>query len=93
MAVLQGFHRFHRAWEPMIVGLIDRPDLLAPRARLGAIERDLAALGAAPADGPAPDLTALVGAAEGWGSLYVMEGSTLGGLVIAKALQERAVGA
>jgi heme oxygenase len=88
VAALQGFHRFHAAWEPKVAALIDRPDLLAARTRLALIEADLAALDAAPADGPAPDLDALRGAAEGWGSLYVMEGSTLGGLVIAKALRD-----
>jgi heme oxygenase len=85
---LQGFHRFHAAWEPKVAVLIGRPDLLAPRARLALIERDLAALGAAPVDGATPDLDALQSAAEGWGSLYVMEGSTLGGMVIAKALRD-----
>ncbi|MBS0298043.1 MAG: biliverdin-producing heme oxygenase [Proteobacteria bacterium] len=83
---LVGFHAFHRAWEPLVERLTGEAAFLAPRRRLALLEADLAALGAEPAraSDPIPFLTTR---AEAWGSLYVMEGSALGGLVISKVLQ------
>jgi heme oxygenase len=88
--VLIRFESFHRAWEPRIETLIDWSAFLVPRRRLALLQADLAALGAAPECGPGPDLSWLVGAPAAWGSLYVLEGSTLGGQIITKALSTQA---
>lgn len=83
--VLERFHGFHRTWEPQVAMLLRDEALLQPRRRGHLLQADLAALGAS-ADGvaglplcPAPPLRDAAGAL---GSLYVMEGSTLGGQVI-----------
>jgi heme oxygenase len=84
-AILRGFASFHRAWEPRVSDLIADPGFFDPRRRLALLEADLGHLAGPPA-GKAPDLAFLEGADEAWGSIYVVEGSTLGSLVIAKAL-------
>ena len=86
LRILVRFESFHRAWEPWIEALIGRSEFLAPRRRVALLRADLAALGAAPECSPGPDLSWLIGASTAWGSLYVLEGSTLGGQVITKAL-------
>ena len=80
---LAGFHAFHRAWEP-------RMALTGPRRRLTLIVQDLETLGvtAGPREPFAVDFLADRSCA--WGSLYVMEGSTLGGQMISKALRREA---
>jgi heme oxygenase len=90
--VLQGFLAFHRAWRPRMAALIDDPTLLAPRAKAALIEQDLQALGAAEGVGRDArlDLGFLTTPSAAWGSLYVLEGSTLGGQVISKALRRTA---
>jgi len=47
-------------------------------------------MGVAPNRGPAPNLSWLDGSGAAWGSLYVLEGSTLGGQVIEAALAAQA---
>ena len=84
---LAGFHAFHLAWEPRVAGLVKDPALFDPRRRLARLERDLAQLGAPVAVRGPPALDFLVDRASAWGSLYVMEGSTLGGQMISKALR------
>lgn len=88
--VLRGFHAFHSVWEPRVAGLIDDEPLLAPRRRLALLQRDLLALGAEPGAPVDFDLGFLRDESAAWGSLYVLEGSTLGGQVIAKALRRGA---
>ena len=88
--VLQGFLAFHRAWSLRMAVLVDDPELVAPRVKAPLIERDLQALGAAEAPAASPDLSFLTTRSAAWGSLYVMEGSTLGGQVISKALRRTA---
>lgn len=83
--VLAGFHGFHRAWEPAIARRL--PAALVPRPRLPLIEQDLRALGWGDAELGAIALcapaAALADSADSaLGSLYVLEGSTLGGRVI-----------
>ncbi|WKB53509.1 biliverdin-producing heme oxygenase [Eleftheria terrae] len=95
LALLQGFFGFHRAWEPALAAAIDAPDFLQPRRRLALLRHDLAALGSAPADIEAlPDCAAARTlcntTAAAWGSLYVLEGSTLGGQLITRQLQAAA---
>ena len=88
--VLGGFLAFHRVWEPKMSALIKPQALVTPRLRIALIERDLQALGARDWDsqGPSFDLGFLQSPSAAWGSLYVMEGSTLGGRVISKALRD-----
>lgn len=85
---LQGFHAFHRAWEPRAAAAVGDPDFLEPRRRTAILRRDLKALGAEPLALPAPDLagTGVDDPVAVWGGIYVVEGSTLGGKLIARAL-------
>ena len=89
--LLIGFYGFHRAWEPALARRL--PAAFIPGPRVPLIEQDLGVLGLgddtigaiprcaqATALGDHPD-TAL-------GSVYVLEGSTLGGRVIARHLGE-----
>ena len=84
---LAGFHAFHLVWEPQVAGLVDDRALFDPRRRLALLERDLERLGAPVATRAPPALDFLVDRASAWGSLYVMEGASLGGKVISKALR------
>lgn len=87
--LLERFHGFHAVWEPAIAPWFE-PAFLAPRRRTGLLEADLAALGRPVATAPPPScaVAAELGqsAERALGSLYVMEGSTLGGQVIARHL-------
>lgn len=91
VTLLQRFHAFHRAWEPALANRLQDPAFTAPRRRLALIEHDLRrlgvpskAIGREPDCSEAADLCATFDGA--LGSLYVMEGSTLGGRVIARRL-------
>ena len=88
--ILQGFHAFLAAWEPLVESRL--ADALRPwfvRGRRGRhAAQDLRALGSAvprPAELSLalPDESALLG------SMYVIEGSALGAQVIAPMLRER----
>ncbi len=87
VAALQGFLAFHRVWEPRVEALVGDPAFMAPRRKLDLLGADLEALDAA-ASPIAVDIAYLAGPSQAWGSLYVMEGSALGGQVISKALRE-----
>jgi len=85
--LLDRFHAFHRVWEPAVAARLD-PALLAGRAKLDLLESDLRRLGRAPSRAACPldpGLTRTPAAA--LGSLYVLEGATLGGQVIGRALR------
>lgn len=87
--VLTGFHGFHRAWEPALAATLPPP--LQPLSRLPLIEDDLRRLGldaAALHEAPACTEAAFIegDADAALGSLYVLEGSTLGGRVISRAV-------
>ncbi len=92
--VLRRFYGFWRGWEPQVAHLLRDEALSGPRRRVHLLAADLAALGVS---GPALDalpscpLTILRDGAEALGSLYVMEGSTLGGRVIQRNV-ERCLG-
>ncbi|HEY8614589.1 biliverdin-producing heme oxygenase [Phenylobacterium sp.] len=95
LAVLERFHGFHAVWEGAIRRRSAHAAFHAGRGRLPHLRRDLAALGrthseiaALPACHSAEDLLACEAAAVG--SIYVLEGSTLGGQVISRALQGEA---
>lgn len=90
--LLERFWGFHAAWEPALARALGDDAFLAPRGKLALLQRDLVALGRTadqierlPLCLEAARLTADHGSA--LGSLYVMEGSTLGGQVISRALQ------
>jgi heme oxygenase (biliverdin-IX-beta and delta-forming) len=88
--LLARLYGFWIGWEPQISGLLQDAAMLAPRRRLHLVAADLAALGV-PDDElaalPRCPLTPLHDAAEALGSLYVMEGSTLGGRLIQAHIQ------
>lgn len=86
---LIGFHGFHCVWEPAVAPLL--PPGVAPRPRRPLIEDDLRRLGLSREciDAIVPCLPAAALGADpetALGSLYVLEGSTLGGRVIAREL-------
>jgi heme oxygenase len=90
--LMERFYGFHAVWEPAIAAS-PAAGFAADRGRLGSLRADLAALGvgdagvaALPLCRPAAALAAT--AAGAIGSLYVMEGSTLGGQVISRALRD-----
>jgi heme oxygenase len=83
-AVLTRFHWFLRAWEPAVARLLADDGFFEPRRKLGLLEQDLESLQLQPLEGPCHDLPMLGTRAEALGSLYVLEGSTLGGQVIAR---------
>lgn len=87
---LERMHGFFRVWEPWVAASPIEAGLFAPRRKLGLIEADLhrlglTDLGSLPAYpipfGPATSESVM-------GSFYVIEGSTLGGLVIRKWLKD-----
>ncbi len=83
--VLRAFEAFLRAWEPAVgARLSGMNPWLAARSRLPMIRQDMRVLGIAPFAGACcpriPD------AAAAWGSLYVIEGSALGGQVVSHSL-------
>ena len=89
--VLQGFGAFLHGWEPAVARALPRPLLpwFARGRRAFLIDRDLAVLGL-PMTGPGLAVVpALADRAEALGSLYVMEGSALGGQLIAASLRHR----
>jgi heme oxygenase len=87
--ILTRFYGFWCSWEPLVERLVNDLAFTFPRQRLHMLARDLAALGfsqamldALPICPPLP----LQDAAAALGSLYVMEGSTLGGRIIEQHL-------
>ncbi|MFH5925586.1 biliverdin-producing heme oxygenase [Roseomonas xinghualingensis] len=84
--LLARFHGFWSGWEPRMAAVVGDEDFLAPRRRLHLLREDLRALGAATDGLPVCEGPAIRDRGEAFGSLYVMEGSTLGGRVIVKRL-------
>jgi heme oxygenase len=84
--LLDRFHSFHRAWEPAIADRLE-PAILAGRGKLALLEADLRQLGRAPSDVACPAATLARTRPAALGSLYVLEGSTLGGQVIGRPLR------
>ena len=92
--VLSKFYGFWKCWEPQMSGLVKDEILLNPRRRFHLLAADLLALGLLQADLDAlPECppARLDDEAEAIGSLYVMEGSTLGGQLIRRNV-ERCLG-
>lgn len=89
-SLLALFHGFHASWEPAVAAALGHAAFLGPRRRLHLLAADLRHLGldeAAIAALPRPLLPPFPSRAAAIGSLYVLEGSTLGGQVIARHLR------
>lgn len=83
--VLQVFDGFLAAWEPAVGhALLQRREWLHARSRRPFLQQDLRALGAGAS--VAATIAPLPSAAAAWGSVYVMEGSALGGTMISRSL-------
>lgn len=87
--VLQVFDAFLHAWEPAVAAALppSRRAWLQARSRRAFLQQDLTALGIGPA-ALSIDIAPLPDAAAAWGSLYVIEGSALGGQVITRSLAQ-----
>jgi heme oxygenase len=95
VAVLSRLYSFWREWEPQMASLVQDEEFLAPRRRKHLLAADLAALGVTQctiAALPRCPLTGLHEEMHALGSLYVMEGSSLGGRSIRRNV-ERCLGA
>lgn len=85
--LLARFWGFHAVLEPALAASLDEPTFFDPRRRLAHLAADLQVLGlddVAIRALPRPFLTLPRDRATSFGALYVLEGSTLGGQVIAK---------
>lgn len=89
--VLQGFGAFLHGWEPAVARALPRPLLpwFARGRRAFLIDRDLAVLGLPTPGAGIAVVPHLADRADALGSLYVMEGSALGGQLIAASLRHR----
>ncbi|MET0743884.1 MAG: biliverdin-producing heme oxygenase [Microvirga sp.] len=92
-AVLERFYGFHAAWEDRASAAFADPEFFDPRRKTGLLLQDLRALGLSPeaiAALPAfPPLVPTANRSDVLGTMYVMEGSTLGGTIIARLVVER----
>ncbi|MDB4265163.1 biliverdin-producing heme oxygenase [bacterium] len=89
-----GLIRFYRVWRPLenaIIGsCLDLPPKVEERWRSAKLEGDLTMLGTAVSEIAMEPLGyALETQAQVTGALYVMEGSTLGGQIVARMISER----
>jgi heme oxygenase len=94
-ALLARFYGFHSTWEPAAEPIVADPTLFRPRRKTDLLDKDLKALGMGEDEiltlprcrplMPMPTRAAALGA------MYVVEGSTLGGAIIARQV-ERALG-
>lgn len=88
--ILRRFERFYRPLEQKLLALKgwERYGLqLAARSRTGRLRQDIEHLRAHPLPAES-DLPRLESLAQGFGSLYVLEGASLGGQVISRRLSE-----
>lgn len=86
--VMVGFESFLAQWEPHMRAALPphRHEWFDARRRHSLAQRDLVALGLARDDAPAGWRIPLESPSAALGSLYVMEGSSLGGQLIARQL-------
>lgn len=94
--VLRIFLGFYEPVETMLAAILDPHKIelnMSERRRAGLLRVDLLALGLLPAEidliPRSKDLPTLKTVDEGLGTLYVLEGSTLGGQVIAREVEQR----
>ena len=86
--VLGVFDAFLAGWEPEVAAALPARwhPWLAARSRRPFLQQDLQRLGVVP--GAAARIPPFAGPAGAWGSVYVMEGSALGGQFITRSLAE-----
>jgi len=93
--LLARLYGFHAVWEPRVEAVLPDPELFRGRQKTGHLINDLRALGMADSDigelSLCRSLMPLHSSAEAIGSMYVIEGSTLGGAIIARHV-ERGLG-
>lgn len=92
--ILAGFDLFHSCWEPRIAAALPArlQGWFIARSRAALVREDLARIGGHGAAPSMADPTAgvrLGNTAAAFGSLYVVEGSALGGQVVAPMLADR----
>ena len=90
--LLGRFYGFHAAWEEQAEAAIADPAFCRPRRKLPLLVRDLVALGLGDRVGSlpiCPSVAPMRTRAAAIGSMYVLEGSTLGGTLLAKAAERR----
>jgi heme oxygenase len=84
---------FHATWEPKAETLIADPGLFAQRRKLHRLARDLRALGLSPRELDALPLCderlAMESKADAFVGMYLMEGSTLGGMIKARHIDRK----
>jgi heme oxygenase len=86
--LLQRLQAFHEAWERTADRWID-PALLAPRRKAYLLGDDIAALSGGSDALAAPEFFFVRCTASALGAMYVVEGSMLGGAIIAKEVERR----
>lgn len=89
--VLRVLDAFLAGWEPAVAAALPAPrqEWLRARSRRAFIQHDLRVLGVPPAT--TARVTGLASEAAAWGSIYVIEGSALGGQFIARTLARNGV--
>lgn len=92
--ILQGFDAYLSVWEPQLAAALPARlhAFFAEGCRGALVRADLAALGVAERCETPVKLPALPSVAAAFGSLYVLEGSALGGQVIARELARHGIG-
>jgi heme oxygenase (biliverdin-IX-beta and delta-forming) len=96
VALLRRFQLYLRHWEPLVLDRLVReiPGLMGPRMKLEAIEKDMQDLAFVEAaenipPGLRPVLPELDTPAQAIGSMYVLEGSTLGGQILSRHFEKQ----
>lgn len=87
--LLVGLMALLERWERAATGVLDEnlPGLVQQRSKLPMLRADLAILGGAEGDEIiGPKLPRMASVAEALGAMYVIEGSTLGGIVLSRRL-------
>lgn len=94
VALLERFYGFHRLWEPEVATILETelPGFFAPRGKLQNIEADLLHFGCRTEDlsriASCCNLPSLQTVGAALGSLYVIEGSSLGGRILTRHFSE-----
>jgi heme oxygenase len=92
-SLLARFYGFHSVWEPAAEPIIADPSLFRRRRKAGLLSRDLRVLGLGSEDIAAlprcEPLVPMPNRAAALGAMYVIEGSTLGGAIIARQVERR----
>ncbi len=85
--VLSRFHGYYEPWETRVRATA--PEMIEGRAKAALIERDLAWLGRVCAGESCRDMPMLDTGARVAGSMYVLEGATLGGRILERRMRAR----